>query len=241
MICPCCGGQMETDGLSCSCGARVVGHPLTEPEHIVPKIGKPVTALVLGLLGTLSFAWKLVLPLPLFALILAYKAIKQAKADPKHYGGLRTAKTALSFSLLIVIGFTSYVVAGIPKYLRARAEKQQAATRAQMYKLAIALQQYKKEHGSYPRSLADLDITENTVETLDYWEQKLEYQTTTELAADSAADLSQSGVTFNQYQLVSPGIDGKIGTPDDIVMRDDLIINTPYKKPNHKMDSAKEK
>lgn len=229
MVCPCCGSEMEADGLSCRCGARVVGSPLLEPDHIVPKIGNALAALVLTLLSIPAFIWKWLLIFNVIAVYVAWKAIKQHKADHNRYGGYKTAVTALATSCAILLGVSIYVGVGIPKYLRTRVEKQKAATRAQMYGMAVALLEYKKKHGTYPRSLNEIQADQdNPIAFTDYWENKLEYQATTELAADSKSEGIPTTVTFNRYQLVSAGPDGKLGTFDDLILRDDrLVVPTP--------------
>lgn len=225
MVCPCCGGEMEADGLSCRCGARVVGPPLLEPENIVPKLGTAFVAITLTLLSIPAFIWKWLVIFNVIAIYFAWKAIKHHKADARRYGGYKTALTAFSLSCAILLGVSIYVGVGIPKYLHTRVEKQKAATRAQMYAMALALLEYKKKHGTYPRSLNEIQADkDNPIAFTDYWENKLEYQATTELAADSKGEGIPTTVTFNQYQLVSAGPDGKLGTFDDIVLRDDRLV-----------------
>src|SRR5438105_3203151 len=118
MVCPCCGGEMAADGLSCSCGARVIGLPLTEPEYVVPKVGRSIFAMTLAVLSIAAFIWKWLLLLALAGIWLARNSIKKIKADPRHFGGRRTALAALTFSSLVLVAVTIYICAGIPKYLR---------------------------------------------------------------------------------------------------------------------------
>lgn len=221
---------MAPDGLSCNCGARVVGPPLTEPDYFVPQVGGAVTALVLVAISTLAFIWKGLLILSLAAFYLAFKSRKKAIADPRHFGGLQTATTALVLSIVTIVSVLTYVGLGIPKYLRTQTEKQRAATRAQMYHLASALHEYKIKHGAYPVSLEQLKAeTNEPVISNDFWENKLKYQATAELAVDSQTSNNQLLPFFNQYKLVSPGVDGKLGTSDDIVMYDGHITNASQK------------
>lgn len=226
MICPCCGGQMASDGLSCSCGARVVGPPLIEPEYFVPQVGRSVSALVLAIISLFAFIWKSLLAFTLLAFYLAFTARKKILSDPKHFGGYRTATAALALSAIILVGVSTYIILGIPNYIKTQEEKQQAATRAKMYHLASALLEYKIQHGAYPSSLEELkSVSKENLELVDFWENKLKYQATAELAADS--QLGNSPLpTFNQYQLVSPGADGKLATSDDLVMRDGMILKS---------------
>lgn len=227
MLCPCCGGEMASDALSCSCGARVIGPPLLEPENFVPQVGRSVTALVFAIISIFAFIWKSLLIFTLLAIYLAFTSRKRILSDPRHFGAYRTATVALVLSTTILLGVSTYVGLGIPKYLETQKEKQRAATRAKMYHLASALLEYKIQHGAYPASLNELkSISKENLELVDFWENRLKYQATAELAADSQSGINQTLPTFNQYQLVSPGADGKLGTNDDLVMRDGTILKS---------------
>jgi hypothetical protein len=95
-----------------------------------------------------------------------------------------------------------------------------------MYSLAIALHEYKEKYGTYPGNLFRLQLEKDKpLDVTDHWENKLDYQTSSEIAADSKSEVNQSPMVFNQYQIVSPGPDGKMGTDDDMVMRDDIIVS----------------
>ncbi|MBI4854970.1 MAG: type II secretion system protein GspG [Acidobacteria bacterium] len=226
MVCPCCGGQMASDGLSCSCGARVIGPPLIEPDYFVPQVGRSVSALVLAIISVFAFIWKFLLVFTLLAIYLAFDSRKKILSDPKHFGAYRTATSALILSITILLAVSTYVAIGIPKYLRTQEEKQRAATRAKMYHLASALLEYKIQHGAYPVSLEELkSVSKENLELIDFWENKLKYAATAELAVDSQVG-NQPLPFFNQYQLVSPGADGKLGTSDDLVMRDGTILQS---------------
>jgi type II secretory pathway pseudopilin PulG len=226
---------MAADGLSCSCGARVVGPPLVEPDYLLPSIGRALIAMILAVIGIGAFVWKWLLVVTLLAVVLSLRAWRSAQRDPRRFGGQRLAATALAISLLLVIGVTGYVLTGIPKYLRTNVEKERAAARAQLYQVAIKLRQYKRLHGSYPPSLSALQIlSPQSLVFKDRWDNTLRYQATTELAAESGPATDNLVMTqeveranvigFNQYQLVSPGPDNKLGTADDLVMADDVIV-----------------
>ncbi len=228
MICPCCGGEMLADGLSCSCGAKVVGPPLAKPEYMVAQVGLPVIAILLAIISLPAFIWKWLLSFSLFALIVSIKALKRIKRAPQQFGGRRTALTALVLSSCTIIAVSAYIIVGIPKYLYWRAESERAATRAQMYRVAIALHSYKQKNGAYPADLQELQIDQvSPLLVTDLWENRLNYRPTAEVAIDSQNEVNKPVVftSFNQYQLVSPGPDAKLGTDDDMIMRDDIIIS----------------
>lgn len=224
MVCPCCGQKMSQENLSCNCGAKVVGPPLTEPDYFVPQVGRAVASITLAVISIFAFIWKSLFILTLLSLYLAFTARKRALVDSRHFGGLRTATTALVLSSIIVASMFTYVGLGIPKYFQVQKEKQQAATRAKMYHLAASLYEYKIKHGAYPVSLEELrSETAETAELVDFWENKLKYKATAELVVDAQVGKLPF---FNQYQLVSPGADGKLGTKDDLVMVDGIISNS---------------
>jgi type II secretory pathway pseudopilin PulG len=192
--------------------------------------------MLLAIIGLGAFVWKWLLVVALLAVILAVRAWRSVQQDPRHFGGQRLALVAFSLSTLLIIAVLGYIAAGIPKYLRTNVEKERAATRAQLYQVAIKLRQYKRLHGSYPPSLSALQVlaTQSLV-FKDRWDNTLRYQATTELAAEAGPntrplvmleEAEQANVIgFNQYQLVSPGPDNKLGTADDLVMTDDVIVD----------------
>ncbi|MCS6885281.1 MAG: type II secretion system protein GspG [Acidobacteriota bacterium] len=225
MICPCCGKETQPIATSCSCGARKVGPPLGEPEYVVPKVGTAILALVFAFLSLPAFLWKWLAIFGIFSILLARRAILAHKAAPLRNGGYKMAWLAFAVSSSLLLAIALYIGLGIPKYLKMQLEKQKAATRAQMYSIAIALMEYKKKHGTYPRSLSEIQADqENPIALTDYWDNKIDYQATTELATDAKAEGLPTTVVFNQYQLISNGPDGKPGTFDDIVLRDDRIV-----------------
>ena len=60
MVCPCCGEDREIAAMACdSCGARQVGPPLAQPDHLLPKLGPAMIAIGCAVLVLVIFlaAW----------------------------------------------------------------------------------------------------------------------------------------------------------------------------------------
>src|SRR5581483_11862852 len=88
-------------------------------------------------------------------------------------------------------------------------EKHAAATRASMYQIGRVLREFNNTYGRYPEDRAELQaFSREPLPQLDYWENQISYTP-----------------GFSDYKLVSPGPDGLLGTADDIVLQDGVIVS----------------
>jgi len=169
--------------------------------------------------GMMNYLARVFVPAAVISAYLAYRGIRAIRREPTRYGGLRMARTALAVALLVTFAHGVVFVSRIPRMLENRQLKREAATRANMYYLARAIEEYKQQFGTYPRRLIDLqEMDPNLKPVVDYWGHEFVYDT---ISSDFAA--ATAPTPFQRYRLVSKGADGKMGTRDDIVLQDDIL------------------
>lgn len=202
-----------------------MAEPLKESEFIVPKIGLPVASVTFALLGVLVLWSKIFAVAACLALWFGIQALKRFRRDPLRNGGPRVATTALALSALVLLGLGAYWVYRLPAAIAAYHESHAAATRATMYHLSQLLSTYKAEYGTYPQDLQDLRlITNEPIPEGDAWGQDLVF------SASSLVASKRGMVSLAHFQIVSLGPDGKPGTGDDLVLRDDLLLSEGAKE-----------
>ncbi|RMG53958.1 MAG: zinc ribbon domain-containing protein [Acidobacteria bacterium] len=245
MICPSCGTEMDTTSEFCRCGARRVGPPPTEPVDGIPRLRYGISAFILaGLtfivqlvitirniaIGDLRWPWQLLvttaslalvtLPVLLLAMALAWRGWRLAVDRPQAYGGRALARRSLTLSLALCLLNLAALAGRLPDWLENARIKRQARTRVLMYKVNDMIARYREQYGAYPERLIDLQELDPSIgPILDTWHHPLVY-------TPMSAEIASRGlpVPFQKYELVSRGPDGLLGTEDDIVMRDGLIV-----------------
>ncbi|HKQ78024.1 MAG TPA: hypothetical protein VJ810_30280 [Blastocatellia bacterium] len=161
-------------------------------------------------------------PFSLAGIWLARRAIRLIRSDSAGFGGNRIAWTSYGLSICLFIVFSAVTISSTPREIAKLRAQRVSATRAMMYRLhAEALQKYHKEYGKYPGELADLSLV-NAEETpqSDYWERGFEYNPISVVASKGF------GASWTNYTLTSAGPDGKLGTKDDIIMVDGVIVDS---------------
>jgi hypothetical protein len=151
------------------------------------------------------------------------RAMRLARFDPQGYGGYRTAAGIFASTVLASVIAGGFALAYIPEYLQLRKDSQKAATMANARHVQGLLEEYRREYGSYPSSLQALKRISNEVLPTDYWEKNFSYQGRTD--AIVSGRIQVTGINFNNFELRSAGPDEKMGTDDDIIMRDGLFIS----------------
>jgi hypothetical protein len=160
------------------------------------------------------------LPLSILAIWLSQRARRLIRNSPAQFGGIRLATASLALSLLLTIAFSTALITSIPRAIERGREKHAAATRASLLQLGRILRNYNDEFGRYPDNLEELQtFTKESLPQMDYWEKQLIYAPGALVASRETA----SG--FSDYRMISAGPDGIIGTPDDIVMQDGVIVS----------------
>jgi hypothetical protein len=210
----------------CTCGARTVGDPVNDLQIELRRFGPAASSSVLLFavaVAAMVFTYWLAAA-GLLVLWQARRAMKSARRDPQRYGGYGLAAATFFVAAAAMAGLLVYLVAHIPEFLEKRRIRQAAATSAAMYQMAALLESYKDRHGSYPRNLEALKKFAGRDLPRDYWDHAISYQSYTEALA---AEMGAAGIPFNNFELRSAGPDGKLGTPDDIVMLDGVLISGP--------------
>ena len=234
MLCPCCGGNLFRSTQECRCGARFVGEPLDETPIKVQRLGPAMTSV--ALLALVVVAALVATKWLAFAAVLviwsAWRAVRLARRDAEWYGGYKTAATTLTITIVGSAVLAAYGVAHIPQALDNYKTRHIAATQSAMYHLANSLEEYKRTVGSYPNEAQDFKKAIGEALPADYWDQSIKYQSSYAPIAERRESGQAQLLSATNFELRSAGPDGIVGTDDDIVMRDGIIVSsTEVKEP----------
>lgn len=197
-------------------------------------------------------AWRLKwigFPLALASVWLSWRLFASIHRQPTRFMGRRAARNGLAATVLFAMLMTALVGASIPKRLRALQRASDAAYMAQLYTHNRAFLEYRARFGTFPTDISDLrnlPDADGSISQLITQSELTSYKPWTELAAtqpapakssrlrgvaiqraalDSGADDSPSeGVSFTNYELRLPGEDKILGTDDDWLMRDGMVM-----------------
>ena len=200
-----------------------------------------------------SAAWRLkwiALPVTLVALWSGVRICASIRRAPGRFMGVRLAYGGLTTSALVAVLIATFIGVTIPERLRLRQRGIEATYRAQLYTIARAQLEYRLRYGTLPATLEDLRDRERIpdpdgsiaaalvgVASNSYksWsvqarlpEAKSRKQRGTALRrvslSPSADDMPDEGVTFTNYELRLAGEDKVMGTDDDWMVRDGMIV-----------------
>ncbi|HLG16923.1 MAG TPA: hypothetical protein VJH03_20825 [Blastocatellia bacterium] len=227
MLCPCCGGKIERTALECACGGRFIGNPLDETPIKVQRLGPAFTAvsllLVIAASALLFTKW-----LALGAVLViwsAWRAMKLARREPEWYGGYRSAAAVLVVALVSGAAASGFAIARISEVIENREAQQKAATVADIYHVYVSLEEYKGRHdGSYPSDAQTLKRATGESLPADDWGRAVRYTSYTEAIAGRTPEMLAA---FRNFELRSAGPDGEMGTEDDLVMVDGILVTNP--------------
>lgn len=225
MLCPCCGIDISVGALDCSCGARFVGNPLDETPIQIQRFGhvaNTATLFVIVAGGALVFT-KWIAFASVLVIWAAWRAVRLSSRAPALYGGYRTAVTMLAVVITVSAAASAYGIAYIPRFLENRETRRVAATSAAIHHLRGLLENYKNTYGSYPPNYQALNKAFNKALPTDYWGKSINYKSYTEAIAE--ASVERTGIAIANFELRSAGPDEKMGTDDDIIMRDGIFIS----------------
>ncbi len=196
-------------------------------------------------------AWRLkwlVVPAAIVALWSGQVLIRSIKNSSNRFGGLRLARAGFVVSAAVTLLIATLIGITIPERLRQRQDAIEAGIHARGYALHLALLEYRELHGTLPttddfsRELRTLPDPDGSIADALRYVDASGYQSTSVLAsagkrkplslrggalryapADSA-NPEATGVSFTIYELRLPSDHKLLGTDDDFIMRDGLIM-----------------
>lgn len=195
-------------------------------------------------------SWRLkwiAIPVTIIVFWGSLKIYRSMLKSPARFCGLGYAKTGLMASALVPVLIAVLIGVTVPERLRQRQDGLQAASYALGYRLDRALLEYSARFGTLPAELNDLRRLPDPDGSITAALSNLSasaYKPSADLAAlpkqksqtlrgavirnaslDTATDDSPGeGLSFTNYDLPLPGPDTLMGTEDDLIVRDGVII-----------------
>ncbi|OYT71656.1 MAG: hypothetical protein CFK52_07280 [Chloracidobacterium sp. CP2_5A] len=191
----------------------------------LPRVGQALFGLAGVIAGLGSFLTPWLIAPALLGAYASFVAYRRARREPARFGGLGFARAGVALSSLALPGLLLFGGYQAHRWQVGRQESAQAASRARMLELSLAIQAYQRER----RALPSPQLTELRAAGLahgpmtDSWGRSLRYRPTGELAAASPS----AAPLLTQYSIVSAGADGEFGTADDLVLRDGVFMPAP--------------
>jgi hypothetical protein len=214
---------MKLGAVVCNCGARFVGDPLDDVPVRVRRFGPVMTAVAapaVVLTAALVFTWWLALG-GVAVVWLAARAMKLARRDPESYGGYSVAAGTLVLTLVSGAGLAAFEISRIPEYFKKREIRELVATESAFWHCRSAtLEDYRNKYGSYPKDEEAIKKLTGQAMPVDSWGNPIKYRSN----PDQVAGVDIPVIELTSFELRSPGPDGKLGTADDIVMRDGVFL-----------------
>ena len=198
-------------------------------------------------------AWQIkwvALPVAIIVLWGAAGLVGSIKKNPTRFAGLRAGRVGLASALVATLMIASLIGMTVPERLRRHGWALQAGSDARDYTLVRAMNEYRELHGSVPsdpdelvkelRTLPDPDGSiARALQGLDaggYKPGAVVAAASTKskpqvLRTSALRNAETRGVqpltqplTFNTYELRTPGPDKVINTDDDSIIRDGIIL-----------------
>ncbi|MDQ1590903.1 MAG: hypothetical protein QOG71_1530 [Pyrinomonadaceae bacterium] len=201
-------------------------------------------------------AW-LALPLSLAVIWAGVRVSAKIAREPARFTGLRLADAGFKLSVVLAVGLTALVGLTIPERLRQRERGIEAARNVEGYEAIKVLYEYRARFNSFPATAEDLQKLpdpDGSVRRLIDSMRSEAYEPQSAIAAlppptaktgarrGAAAnvplrpvalrtaiggDVAGEALSFTNYKLRLPGQDNKLGTEDDLMIRDGVIVPAP--------------
>jgi hypothetical protein len=197
-------------------------------------------------------AWKLkflALPFALLAVWMSVSLCRTIRREPQRFIGARLAHAGLASSALVALLIVTFIGVTVPERLRQRQRGIDAGIYAEGYTIQRALLEYRARYGTYPTDMKDLrerlpDTDGRLAAALDAVDVR-GYTPRADLASALPKAKTRRGrpaairraaldgntddgldekVSFTNYELRLPGEDKMLGTEDDWLMRDGVIL-----------------
>jgi hypothetical protein len=197
-------------------------------------------------------AWRLKFVIPILSaatLWMSWRAMRQIRRSPEAYIGRQAAGFGLASSFAVLALTLTFIGLTIPERLMRRQLAIQASNEAPLHTLNRALIEYQIRYSTYPASKDDLkklpDADGSIAAALTQMPGE-GYSVSAEKASipvaqtrkmrggvrlqpialrDNMDDLVNERISFTNYTLRLPGEDGVLGTDDDLMMRDGIILD----------------
>jgi hypothetical protein len=192
-------------------------------------------------------AWRLKwisIPVLFVTLWFGLKLYRSIKGQPERFCGLKYARRGLLASAMVALLISLLIGITVPARLRQRQMAKEAANLAQWYTFERAMLEYKLKYRSYPADMKDLlkriPDPDGTLAALD----PTGYHPTSDVAvvateksrrlrgtvyrnaslSSATDDATSEGLSFTNYVMRFPGEDKILGTEDDWLGRDGVIV-----------------
>lgn len=198
-------------------------------------------------------------PLAAFSLWVGARVCAKVRHEPQRFTGLRLARAGFIMSALIAILITISISVTIPERLRQRQLAREAAHSALLYAFDRAVLEYRARYGSYPAIIKDLQRLpdpDGSIAALLTQLNLSTYSAKVDIAASlpptnnksralsgapmrlrpisvrtNTDDAPDERLPFTNYELIWPGEDKIIGTPDDRIIRDGMLVPLQQSSP----------
>jgi type II secretory pathway pseudopilin PulG len=195
-------------------------------------------------------AWRLkwiAIPTTIIALWAGSLICRSIRRNPKRFMWGQVAHSGLWAVIVVAVLIATLIGITVPERLYQRELREEAAIYAQGYTIQRALLDYRARYGSLPATLDELgnklpDPDHSIADAL-AGINAAAYSPGADLAAlpkkksrslrgsalrnaslRSTDDAPEGGLSFTRYEMRLPGPDNKLGTEDDWMMRDGVII-----------------
>jgi hypothetical protein len=199
----------------------------------------------------------LALPLSLALIWAGARVSARIAREPSRLMGLRLAEAGFKLSVVVAVGLTVLIGLSIPERLRQRERGIEAAKNVEGYEAIKVLYEYRARFNSFPATAEDLrklPDPDGSVARLMASMRSEAYEPQSAIAAlpptataktnapRAAAnvpirpvalrtaiggDVAGEALSFTNYKLRLPGKDKTLGTEDDLMLRDGMIIPAP--------------
>jgi hypothetical protein len=199
----------------------------------------------------------LALPLSLAIIWASVRACAKIAREPQRYIGLRLAEAGFKLSVLLAVGLTVLIGLTIPERKLQRERGIEAAKNVEGYEAIKVLYEYRARFNSFPATAEDLQKLpdpDGSVARLISTMRSEAYEPQSAIAAlplpsaakprtprsavnlpirpvalrtDIGADVAGEALSFTNYKLRLPGKDKTLGTSDDLMIRDGVIVPAP--------------
>jgi hypothetical protein len=199
----------------------------------------------------------LALPLSLAIIWAGVRVSAKIVREPQRFTGLRLAEAGFKLSVVLAVGLTVLIGLTIPERIRQRERGIEAAKNVEGYEAIKVLYEYRARFNSFPATAEDLEKLpdpDGSVRRLISTMRSEAYEPQSAIAAlpppstktrasrggavnvplrpialrtDIGADVAGEALSFTNYKLRLPGKDKTLGTDDDLMIRDGVLIPAP--------------